>query len=116
MDKPFDYIGYDLAGYPYNRKYPPTGDKSAVNNYGYPNTAREVLFYDFAVQGYDVKFVYNGKIYHLLYERDHAALCDDHYTKEYETFPDPNALIENLVIDGHKLIDIIDKIEDIEPV
>ena len=50
----------DLLGYPYNGKYPPKGDKHGLYH-GYSSDAEETLFYDFAVQGYDLTFVYKGQ-------------------------------------------------------
>lgn len=111
----FPYIGKNLFGYPYNMEAPPN-EKEYGNTYeGYANNARAVLLYDFAVQGYDVRFKYNGHEYHLLYEPDHAALCDDKYTIEYQRFDNPMELIKHLKIEGHPLISIIDKLDDVEP-
>lgn len=66
------------------------------------------------MQGYDVMFVYAGKTYHLLYDSDGASLCGERYTKEYIRFKSPVDLIENLEIEGRKLIDIVDDIEEID--
>ena len=46
-----DYVKKDLAGYPFNSKYPP--DVSDHDNlyHGYKSDVEETLFYDFAVQG-----------------------------------------------------------------
>ncbi len=43
------------------------------------------------------------------------ALSDEHFTEEYEVFPTANAFIENFKIDGKPLIDLIDELEDVEP-
>lgn len=114
-DKDFPYIGKNLLGFRYNAAYPPNVKKYGDAYGGYPNNARQVILYDFAVQGYDVEFKYDGATYHLLYEPDHAALCDDKYSTEYETFANPMDLVENLKIKGHRLIDIIDDLQDVEP-
>lgn len=45
----------------------------------------------------------------------HSALCDKQYSTEIETFSNPMELINNLYIKGHRLIDIIDDLEDVEP-
>lgn len=113
--KDFPYIGKDILGFRYNAVYPPNTVRFGTTYGGYPNNARQVLFYDFAVQGYDVEFRYESKKYHLLFEPDHSALCDENYTKEYKSFSNPLELIENLSIDGKKLVDIIDELEDVEP-
>ena len=70
------YIALDLCGYRYNKKYPPNKERFGESYGGYKNNAEEVLFYDFAVQFYDVSFKYKGKSYYLLTESDHVAVCD----------------------------------------
>lgn len=108
------FIGKDIAGYPINLKYPPNKEMFGDLYYAYKNVNREALFYDFAVMSYDVSFKYKGKQYYLVTCGDHAALCDEHFTEEYQTFPDEISLIENLLIDGVPLIDIIDDLEDMD--
>ena len=109
------YIGYDDNGYPYNCKYPPNKEKYGDLFEGYKNKAEGVLFYDFGVQNYDVSFKYKGKDYYLLTEPDHVAVCDEHFTEEYEIYTDAMDLIENFKIDGRPLIDMMDEIEEIDP-
>lgn len=109
------YIGYDDNGYPYNCKYSPNKEKYGDLFEGYKNKAEGVLFYDFGVQNYDVSFKYKGKDYYLLTEPDHVAVCDDHFTEEYEVYTDAMDLIENFKIDGRPLIDLMDEIEEIDP-
>lgn len=114
-EKDFPYIGKNLMGIRFNAMCPPNEQRYGTTYGGYPNNARQVLFYDFAVQGYDVEFKYEGDVYHLLFEPDHSALCDDKYSRETESFSNPMELINNLRIKGHRLIDIIDDLEDVEP-
>lgn len=110
-----EVIGVDLFGYPYNKKYPP--NKTLFPTYGgYETPEEEAFFHDFAVQGYDIKFRYHGIQYYCLFEPDHVALCDTHYSKEYQVFANGNELIEQLTIDGNNLISIIHELEDVEPV
>jgi hypothetical protein len=40
--------------------------------------------------------------------------CDEHFNEEYEVFPSENNLIENLIIDGKPLIQIIDDLIEVE--
>ena len=115
MKEETSVVGYDSDGYPFNKKYPPSKDRLRSEYGGYETWNRWILFYDFAVQGYDLYFKYKGKEYHFLSEPDYVAYCDDHYTEEYQRFPDGNVLIEQFEIDGKKLIDIIDELEDVEP-
>lgn len=113
-DNDFPYVGITANGVRFNTAYPPNELTYGTAYGGYPNNARQVLFYYFAVQGYDVEFKYQGEFYHLLFEPDHSALCDDKYSTEIETFSNPMELIYNLRIKGHQLIDIIDELEDVE--
>lgn len=109
-------VGIDLAGCPFNRKYPPNIEKYGNRHDGYESLNKKILFYEFAVQNYDLHFKYRGRDYHFVTGKDHVALCDEHYTKEYKCFPDANTMIEQFEIDGKKLIDIIDELEDVEQV
>lgn len=112
----FPYIGITEKGIRYNEMCPPNEKKYGTTYGGYPNNARQVLLYDFAVQGYDVEFIYDGDVYHLLFEPDHAALCDERYSEEIESFANPMELISNLRIKGQLLKDIMDELENVEPV
>lgn len=116
MSQEFYYIGHDLWGYRYNNEFPPNTTLHGNDYYGYKNAASQVLFYDFAVQMYDVRFKYHGNMYFLMYTPEYAALCDEKFTNEIEIFATPNDLIKNLEIEGRKLLEIIDEIEEIEPV
>ena len=110
-----DYVMTDLMGYPYNGKYPPKGDKRGIYH-GYASDAEETLFYDFAVQGYDLTFVYKGQRYYFLSDKDHVALCDERYTEEYQVFPDGNTALEQFKIEGKSLLELIDQLDEVEPV
>lgn len=112
--KPFYYVQRDIAGYWYNAKYPPDVKRFGNEYGGYPSDAAEILFYNFAIQCYDVQFKYNGKWYYLIYEADHAGVCRKPFSDEYLSFPDPNTLIEQFEIEGIPLIKLIDQLEDIE--
>lgn len=111
----YDYEGVDLLGFRYNKKYPPNKDKFGEDYDGYATKAEGVLFYDFAVQGYDVEFSYKGKKYYLLNDGE-AYLSDSHFTAKYEHFDNPMDLVEHLKIDGKTLISIMNDLDDIEPV
>ena len=55
---------------------------------------RNVLFYDFAVQSYDLEFSYNSKMYYALSDPDHVAVCDEHFSEVFLTFKNGNELIK----------------------
>jgi hypothetical protein len=112
---PRNYVGYTMFGAPFNKKYPPDVQKYGSCFEGYATKAEGVLFYDFAVMGYDVEFTYKGKKYYLLDDGE-AFLSDARFTEQYEAFTDPMDLVEHLMVDGRPLLDIIPEITDIEPV
>ena len=110
-------IGRDLLGNPYNMKYPPMPEKYGSNYLGYKNWNREVFYYEFAVQGYDVTFVYQGKTYFLMADAEFFCTCDDKSFTPSENslfFANGNELIEQFEIEGQKLIDMIDTLEEVE--
>lgn len=110
------YIINDVNGNPINEKYPPNREKYGEMYEGYKNWAEEVLFHRFGILCYDVCFSYKNKEYHLLKEYNYAAVCDEHYTEEYEIYADEMALIENFKIDGKPLIELINDIKEIDSV
>ncbi len=109
------HLALDKEGFPYNCKYPPNKEKFGDLYDGYKNKAEGVLFYDFGIRGYDVSFKYKRKYYYLLTEPDHVAVCDEHFTKEYESYENAMTLIENFKIDGKPLIELTAEIMEIEP-
>ena len=111
-----DYAMKDLAGSGFNAKYPPNYELNGRLYNGYKNGVEETLFFDFAVQGYDLYFTYKGKAYHFLSEEDYVAYCDEKYTTEYQRFSDGNAALEQFEIDGKSIIELIDELKDVEPI
>lgn len=110
-------VWYDLFGNPYNGKYPPDYKKYGIRYEGYPTWNQEVLFYELAVIGYDASFVYHGKKYFLMADPEYYCTCpDDHYTPTAQSqfFPNGNALIEQLLIEGKTLLSIIDELDEVE--
>ena len=109
------YIGRDIFGYPYNRKYPPNIKKYGAHYSGYRTFQQECFFYDYIVLNYDVRFKYNGVNYYIVnWGEDDCARMDETLKIQYEVFHNPIDLIENLQIEGHKLIDIMNDIEEVE--
>lgn len=110
----YDYIGHDLAGYPYNTKYPPINFSPNADNLGYSSWNRQAFFFEFAVQGYDVSFDYQGQKFYLIYDEDGAGRCRIPFNDIIEKFDSPNTLIEQMDLGGKKLIDVIDLLENVE--
>lgn len=110
-----DYVKTDFMGYPYNGKYPPGGEKKGLYH-GYGSATEETLFYDFAVQGYDLTFMYKGEHYYFLSTPEYVAQCDEHYTEEYQRFDDGNTALEQFKIEGRSLIELMNELEEVEPV
>lgn len=115
VNDPREYVGYDLFGYPYNKKYPPNKSQYGQAYEGYPNKALGVLLYDFCVMGYDVEFSYGGQTYYLL-NTGEGIVSDSSFTERKQVFASPMDLVENFKIDGKTLLELAPEIEDIEPV
>jgi hypothetical protein len=113
----YEYIKDDLAGYPFNSKYPPNYDKNGGKYHGYRNNSEETFLYDFAVMQYDLRFSYKGESYYFLSELNkYAAQCDETFCHELQRYKDGNDVLEHFCIDGVRLLDLIDKIVDAEPI
>ena len=112
---PRDYVGYDIHGYPFNKKYPPNKEKYGQSFEGYPYKALGVLLYDYCVMGYDVELTYKGETYYLLNVGE-GIISDSHFTERKEVFESPMDLVENFKIDGKTLLELASEIDDIEPV
>ena len=111
-----DYVKIDLAGYPYNAKYEPDYKRYGSLHHGYRTDVEETLFYDFAVQRYDLSFRYNGNAYYFVSSKDHVALCDENFTKEFQRFDSGNDVLELFQISGKPLIDLINELEEVEAI
>jgi len=107
-------LGCDLWGNPFNKKYPPDTVKYGIRYDGYPTYNREVLFLDFAIEGYDVLFAYNGKNYLIQQWTEGAAQLAHVSHQLVRLFDNANVLVEQLDIEGKKLIDCIDEIQIVE--
>ena len=46
---PRDYVGYDLFGFPFNKRYPPDKKTYGEVFYGYPTKGEGVLLYDYCI-------------------------------------------------------------------
>lgn len=116
MKKPYDYIRLDLAGYPFNYKYPPSGNYNGGIYHGYRNNTEETFFYDFAVQKYDLRFCLEGKEYYFMSGDSYVAQCDSTFTHEQCRYVDGNDMLERFTINGIRLLDLIPQITDVEAV
>lgn len=109
-----DYMMKDLFGYWYNAKYMPDYKRNGSLYNGYRNSIEEALYFDFAIQGYDLGFTYNGKRYYFLSENDYVALSNENFTEELQRFEDGNTALEQFKIGNKSIIELIDKLEDVE--
>ena len=66
-------------------------------------------------ENYDLYFKYKDKEYFVLNEYNYVAVCDENYTEEYEVYANEMEFIENFKIDGKPLIELIDKLEEVDP-
>ena len=114
-----DYIKYDDGGYPYNGMFPPAGAPNPLcwlERYsGYKSGSEEAIMHLYAVQGYNLDFNYKGVHYALMgwMDGDYIALLDAQ-DNELQRFSDPMDAVLHCEIDGHRLLDIMEEITDIE--
>ncbi len=109
------YIFNDLAGYPFNGKYPPKGNAKNGNMYhGYDTPAQECLFYDFAVLGYDLMIKYLGHSYYFMVDEDCVWLSDSNFCAMTQKFKNGNDVLEHFTIDGKPLASIVDDLDAYE--
>lgn len=114
QEKPFaDYIGYDLGGFMCNMKYPPNPAVNGTRHHGYATDNQEAFLYDVAVYLYGIKFSYHGHHYWIPSDGDGWILIDESENTRSNSYDNPVQLMENVTIDGKRLIDIIDDVSDI---
>lgn len=102
-----DYIGYDLFGYEYNKKYPPNLNNKANKYDGYATPNEPTFFYDFCIQRYGVMFYYKNCKYEAMFT-DEGPILKNYNTEEIQgPFEDPVDLMERSDFEGKKLIEII---------
>lgn len=108
-----DYVGHDLFGYEYNRKYPPNKEKFGNDFGGYATPNQETFFYDYCIQQYGVVFSYEGTLYETEFT-DEGPIVTNLATKEIQgPFDNAAQLLENANVNGRKLIDILDELQNI---
>lgn len=114
IEEPFaDYVGYDLGGFMYNKKYPPNLAVNGSRNHGYATDNQEAFLYDVAVYLYGIKFTYNGHRYWIPSDGDGWILIDEDMGTHSESYENPIQLMENATLNGKRLIDIIDDVQNV---
>lgn len=114
QEEPFaDYIGYDFGGFMYNKKYPPNHAANGSHHHGYATDNQGAFLYDVAVYLYGIKFSYNGHHYWIPSDGDGWVLIDETDNTRSNSYDNPIELMENVTIDGKRIIDIIDDVKNI---
>lgn len=108
-------VGRDLAGYLVNLVFPPDYKRNGSLLHGYRTDTEETLFYDFAVQGYDLQFKYDGRMYHFLTDDDGVWLSDEHFTAKLRRFESGNDVLKHFILNGKPLLNRIGELEECEP-
>lgn len=107
-------VGWDLLGYPFNKKYPPDYAKNGRQYDGYPTNNQAVFFLDFAIEGYQVLFKYGEEKFLIQIDFDCALQLDPNTHDIIMEFAHANALIEQMMINGKSLLSRIDEVDVIE--
>ena len=108
-----DYVGHDLLGYEYNRKYPPNEEKFGNDFGGYATPNQETFFYDYCIQQYGVVFSYKETLYETEFTDD-GPILTNLVTKEVQgPYDSAVQLLENAKDNGRKMINIIEELQNI---
>ena len=83
-----------MNGFAFNGKFPPGASDSLYH--GYKTPAQECLFYDFAVQGYDLMVKYKGVSYYFMVDTDWVWLSDENFTATVRKFDNGNAFVSRM--------------------
>ena len=103
-----EYIKQDDYGRWINIEFPPDSYTQFPNNTGYRNTNTEMLFYQYAVQYYDLRIEYQGVEYLAIVDDDGAYIADRDYEMITDVFPTANDLIKSFTFpDGKRLIELV---------
>ena len=108
-----DFVGYDLFGYEYNSKYPPNVERYGNEYRGYATGNQLVFFYDFCILQYGVAFYYGDDVYEAEFTENGPILTNRTTGIVLGPFEDAVKLLEQSSVGNCKLIDVIDKLEDI---
>lgn len=107
------YIRTDICGFAFNGKFPPNSNDSLYH--GYKTPAQECLFYDFAVQGYDLMIKYKGQSYFFMVDTDCVWLSDETFSATVQKFANGNDALEHFCIEGTPLCKLVDNLDEYEP-
>ncbi len=103
-----EYIKQDINGRWINTEYPPDSFIQYPNNSGYKNANAEMLFYEFAVQYYDLRIKYQGSEYLAIVDDDGAYIADSLYHRISDIYPTANDLIKYATMpDGKHLYELV---------
>lgn len=106
------YIRTDICGFAYNGNFPPNSNERLYH--GYKTPAQECLFYDFAVQGYDLMIKYKGLPYYFMVDTDCVWLSDEHFSATVRKFANGNDVLEHFCIEGTPLCKLVDNLDEYE--
>ncbi len=107
------FIGHDLFGNEYNRKYPPDRDKNGNDFEGYETPNQLTFYYDFCIQQYGVAFYFGDILYEAEFTDDGPTLTNRMTGAVQGPFDSAVHLLENAEINGHKMISIIDQLDHV---
>ncbi len=102
-----------MSTFPHNEVFLPDSNDSLHN--GYKTPAQECLFFDFAVQGYDLMIKYKGQSYYFMVDTDCVWLSDENFTATIQKFANGNDVLEHFCIEGTPLCKLVDKLDEYEP-
>jgi hypothetical protein len=104
-----DYTVQDELGRWINTEFPPESFEKYPYSSGYSNFNKEYLFYQLAVDFYDVSVTYKGHKYIIYVDDEGCFMTDETGQQVSENYPTANDFIREFRFpDGVGLLDIVD--------
>lgn len=106
-----DYVGRDLFGYEYNKKYPPNKELYGDGLGGYATPNQETFFYDFCILHYGVAFSYKGEDFEVEFAEKGPIMRNVTSKTKVGPFDDAVALLENAQLGDKYLIELLEDLD-----
>lgn len=97
----------------YEDEFPPTGDMIS-QFYGYKTWNECMLFHEFAVNMYDMWFIYKGGKYVFNIDSDGVIWIEEKTMKILKEWDSAVEFIKDFKLDGKPLYEMVNKIEEMD--
>ena len=99
----------------YEDEFPPKGDMAKGRYSGYNTWNECILFHEFAVNLYDMWFSYKGRKYFFNNSGDDGVQwVSEDWRETYGEWANPVEFIKNFELDGRKLFEVVNELDEID--